>query len=160
MDAYLTNIPKNAGELSFYVFSIPARPNVESVKEVQLYFPRSYRNFAPKTFAYEIGSNIQCGVYTTLFQEENFLKYKSLVTLFAKGSSSSDTSGGKTNGFNGIFYPIKCSITSERVLTLKDLPAVLIPKIQTHWLHWIIKNVNNPSLYVSGEFFKIIYQSG
>ena len=75
----LTNIPKNAGELAVYVFSIPPRSGISVVDEMQIYFPRTYRNFAPKTFAYEIGSEISCSVYATQSSDRSFLNYKGLL---------------------------------------------------------------------------------
>jgi hypothetical protein len=52
------------------------------VDEVSIAFPKQYRNFAPKTFAYELGDSIECGVYLTRkFDRSEFLNYKGLLNL-------------------------------------------------------------------------------
>lgn len=79
-DVFLTNVPKNAGELAYYVFSIPPRSGMSNyVNELSIYFPRSYNNFAPKTFAYEIGIDLECGLYAISDYDLSFLTYKGLL---------------------------------------------------------------------------------
>lgn len=57
------------------------------------------------------------------------------------------------------YTSIPCSISSERVVTMTNIYNLVKYDMNNYWFHWIIKNVNNPSEYVSGEVFKLVYSS-
>ena len=85
------------------------------------------------SFANELGSALQCGVYFSLSAEAPFLDYVSLQRLFALQQDAQ-------------FQLLPCSVLSQRSVTISNVSALLVaynPK--DYWYHWFVKNVQNPS---------------
>ena len=64
--------------------------------------------------------------------------------------------GDNNNKYN--FYRLPCKLTNEREVTIFNVNTNVKESPESHWYHWIIKNVNNPSSYIK-ETFEIIYES-
>ncbi|KAL4456555.1 hypothetical protein ABPG74_000662 [Tetrahymena malaccensis] len=153
--ATLTNIPKNAGQPSTYVFTIP--PSVQlsattQVDSIQIQFPT-----LDNLFASTLGSDLECGVYLSQVYDTTFLTYAGLLQMTNGRNSSSYT-----------YTKLSCKLisdynlyidTSKVVYPIQTPPSVLT-NINSVWQHWIIRNVNNPLEYNTAGKFQITYFLG
>ncbi len=77
------------------------------VEEMKIFFPATYKTFSPKTFSYEIGSNMECGLLALERNDRSFMSYHGLVKL----------TKGKVQDPN--YAKLPCAIKSERVLSIE-----------------------------------------
>ncbi|KAL4505422.1 hypothetical protein ABPG72_002484 [Tetrahymena utriculariae] len=153
--AALTNIPKNAGQPSTYVFTIPPSIQLSSTTEVdsiQIQFPT-----LDNLFASTLGSNVECGVYLSQVYDATFLTYAGLLQM--------------TNGRNSSLYTytkLSCMLKADYTLYIDtskvvypiQSPPSLLKNINDVWQHWIVRNVNNPFEYNPAGEFQMTYFLG
>ncbi|EAR88802.2 hypothetical protein TTHERM_00262980 (macronuclear) [Tetrahymena thermophila SB210] len=153
--AALTNIPKNAGQSSTYVFTIPPSVQLSSITEVdsvQIQFP-----ILDNLFASTLGTNLECGVYLSQVYDVTFLTYVGLLQM--------------TNGRNSTSYSytkLTCKLIADYTLYIDtskvvypiQSPPSLLKNINAVWQYWIIRNVYNPLEYNPAGQFQITYFLG
>lgn len=71
----LQNVPKNAGEKAYYVFSIPpiAGATFARIDAIKIFFTELFEAY--------LGEDLLCGHYETPGRDDSFLNYKSLLSL-------------------------------------------------------------------------------
>lgn len=149
----LANVPKNAGERSTYIFSVPpmsAGQYPQAISQVNIYFPKQYNQFTPKTFAWEIGQEIACGLYATLNNDQTQFTYKEILSFIA----AKPTTLSQANRYVALY----CRITGERLVTIYNAHLLQNVSMEHYWFNWVLRNVNNPSTYLP-ETFRILYLS-
>ncbi|KRX03573.1 hypothetical protein PPERSA_04125 [Pseudocohnilembus persalinus] len=131
----LENLPNNAGELAFYIFSIPpVNDLVGTTSQLQINFP--------EVFSKNIGQNLECGVYPLPENQSFFKNYVETLKI------SQDEQYFPSNYSYNVPYTYQkasCSVQNQNSLLIKSLPfdeQTLNP--QKLWFHVIIRNVFNP----------------
>lgn len=152
----MINVPRNAGEKSTYLFTVPPLQNeVSTLQRLDIHFPnKAYSVYKPLSFDAAIGENIKCGIYIQKNYDPNFFTYHSILEMVKK---TSGTKGHFT--YSGTYMELPCSVSQTRVVSITGLEAIKKYDANDYWFSYLIQNVNNPSSYDSNDEFELIYLS-
>lgn len=137
----LTNIPRNAGSASAYVFTVPPLkwtiPGA-TLSAITIDFSNE--------FASGLGSDIFCGIEATNSLIAEQLTYSSILNLTLNSTSA-----------NNYYTSISCSSIS-RVSMSMDLSSLSTSLIlENIWHRLIISGITNPPSFNSSNTFGITY---
>lgn len=132
------NLPKNAGERTTLVFTVPPIPNLAPSDRMQIHLTSN--------FPRDVGNDIYCGMYITKSNDKGFITYKNLLKL----------TDGKEKTYN--YYPVDCFVDEDYVISfLFANSEVSEIDFESFWINWIIRNAKNPGTYLAHENFQISY---
>jgi hypothetical protein len=148
INVLLNNVPKNAGQRSFYVLSVAPVASALAAPVV------SASVFFPDAFGAAVGGAtdddaLACGVVQAqVYDDDTWNDYQSLLAL-TTGSTLT------RNGAALTYSPSPCALQDSRVVQV-PLPGSYNSSL---WTHFVFTNVINPPAYDETDHFQIALQS-
>jgi hypothetical protein len=143
----LNNVPKNAGQKAFYVFSISplAGSLAGSVDTAKIFFPSGFSQQLGAEGG--DGSDFACGYMQASTFDNSWFDYKSLLAL---------TTASANTQIN--FVPVaQCQVAEPWVLSIPLSGAAYNASL---WTHFVLSNVLNPPAYDASDAFQVALQGG